>query len=1401
MSGATSPRKSDEPSLQTPKRPPYLYPLPLQPLYEHFGAQLQALRLRTGTKQSQMERYLEPYFQKAGQALLGSQMYAKTERDLRYPLFEELLPVATCLVEELHCRFSALDARDYLQLARKKIESNPRKKSLIEPEQWEKLQAHLKILVNVELNEQVEEGVNTQQEQQERQQLLRFLEQDTSHILGRENDCSDLLSFFQPSLSPRKKVIAVSAMSGVGKSSLLKLLQKRLLASQGAQALDVIVCTFQEGNKEVIQTAQERFDELLAYIYTALVPKQKELSTVPPVKKRIQQTLQAISAHSKPLVIFLDDAQRLMETQGEWCDEWKQFLQGFTSTSHHHATLYVASREWPIWRERESASFLVQKELPTLTTEIGIQVWHNLGFAQEDEKLLRRATELCGNNPRMMELVAQKLNTPDFSFDWDNDGLSSQRGLAHFVEHPHLTGIAPLLEDIIGNTLSEPAKHLLKLLALATVALPPPVVLHVSPSAKPYIHELARASLLSKHPDRLRLLPMVSESATEHLLQTEREALHTLLMQAYQYWLQSGKFQSEQEQAQVVAELLLLLFRYHQLMEAAELLISGGWLCYHFGHGPRLARVCQEVLTNFDWKQSPQQELAANLLYDRLATFRGEKVTTAERAKRYQTLYDRSQEAGIVLPASIVIHLLQFIVFQLADTACFQEAQSLVTAHLTQVTPLREREPFIFASYLYCQAYLSGRWGEYKLQQNQPELPQAKELFENAVLLFKDCIDLLKECERGASPLQRSRAKFKRARRLHNYAYYAKMIEADPSRIEQALEESIALKKNGYASGGSLAVAYAEYAQYLMSIGRYQDAFDQSDQALQEGEQLVQSGYPEAESELAVLQVERGEIHLLVGDLDEAKRLFSLALPHVANAERRKTYSERAKSGLQTIVHLETTLNRKKGESLRGQLDHRWFARYKQIADYDLFEWLAQAGPFVPEEQEPWNKLMESGRIEDLKQLMQKTLQRELRTALGEQRAPHICYPAIPIVTVKQKREDCFTLKRQIEKEETNRIVKQLYLDVLDEQMVVLSMIEAISQGDKEAFTSFNRRLFAIPTPNEMDIAVNELLKVVDRGLREVKTETPSRNILRFLQKHALVPPHYQIREEKQEEKLSPSLLLQQIQQEEAMIPIGIAAQFLESQMQAYGFTGWKVKVDRNAISEFVEANTEELVLPAKDLTPKSLHSVFAHEVECHVLRHANGARSKLALLGHGLVGYSPIEEALAVRYTASAQGKEATVSWLGTLAIGLASGVSNVAGKTLQPLTYSEVFCLLQDYRLLKQLQQGKEEKIAQTEAHRFAQNTCLRIWRGVPAPFSPGICSVKDNTYLHGKLQLDQYLEQHREETVLEQLSVGCISTEHLASCYQLGIIKPVITNKQLARQETFLQSILDLLKKIEK
>src|SRR5437773_12025077 len=102
---------------------------------------------------------------------------------------------------------------------------------------------------------------------------------------------------------------------------------------------------------------------------------------------------------------------------------------------------------------------------------------------------------------------------------------------------------------------------------------------------------------------------------------------------------------------------------------------------------------------------------------------------------------------------------------------------------------------------------------------------------------------------------------YKLARHLNDYAHYARRSRGNFADIEDALQESLELKRQGYTLPISLPITHAEYAQFLAGVGQYQEACEQSDLALHQMEQLVQEGYPTARRERAVLQIERGELH------------------------------------------------------------------------------------------------------------------------------------------------------------------------------------------------------------------------------------------------------------------------------------------------------------------------------------------------------------------------------------------------------------------------------------------------------------------------------------------------------------------------------------------------------------
>ena len=76
-----------------------------------------------------------------------------------------------------------------------------------------------------------------------------------------------------------------------------------------------------------------------------------------------------------------------------------------------------------------------------------------------------------------------------------------------------------------------------------------------------------------------------------------------------------------------------------------------------------------------------------------------------------------------------------------------------------------------------------------------------------------------------------------------------------------------------------------------------------------------------------------------------------------------------------------------------AQLDVRWFKAYQPMVSFDLFTWLAPAGPFTVEEQHEWDQLF--GREDDaarerMATIMALSRDRELAVALEEQREPRL---------------------------------------------------------------------------------------------------------------------------------------------------------------------------------------------------------------------------------------------------------------------------------------------------------------------------------------------------------------------------------------------------------------------------
>ena len=489
------------------------------------------------------------------------------------------------------------------------------------------------------------------------------------------------------------------------------------------------------------------------------------------------------------------------------------------------------------------------------------------------------------------------------------------------------------------------------------------------------------------------------------------------------------------------------------------------------------------------------------------------------------------------------------------------------------------------------------------------------------------------------------------------------------------------------------------------------------------------------------------------------------------------------------------------------QLDARWFKTYKGIISFDLFKWLAHAGPFTSEEQLEWEQLFRQEDDEARKRMatiMATSRDRELALALEERREPRLRYPAIAIDTVRQCIKDLQHLSWEIRTEEQNHIVQQLYLDAIEEQVDVLLMVEATCYGDADAFAFYNSSVYPIPSPREMDFAFSQLLKQLRRGLKRQETAAISAHLLEYIRQRQLLSSSDKLNDSGDEDDQGATPGEHQETtplQERAAIPAPTVKRFFEGVLREYHLDHWQVLIDPAALVTRVEPQIQAILLPETPVPFDKALYLLSHELESHTLRYVAGERSALALLGIGTKGYLATEEGLALHadvMTAKVQNPRApeNISWMGTLATGMACGARLPSGVSIPPHSFRSLFLFLEHYFLLTSVLNGIAQTIeaARERARALAHTRCLRTFRGVPDLNYHGICSVKDNCYVQGYLAIKDAISQHGEE-VLTRLMVGAVALEQLDHLAALGIVTPAVRARWLARDPNLLERITAL------
>jgi tetratricopeptide (TPR) repeat protein len=867
-------------------------------------------------------------------------------------------------------------------------------------------------------------------------------------------------------------------------------------------------------------------------------------------------------------------------------------------------------------------------------------------------------------------------------------------------------------------------------------------------------------------------VPMVAALLRARLSMQQQHDLEEQLVPALTRWLEEGKMGTS-EASGIVAELAALYLKLHHLLKAAELLIRYGWLSFNQGYGPRLARLAQNRMQEFDWHRTEDNECGGLLLHNYLTPFLSKIIASRERMSDYQRIREVAIAEKVQFQAETEVHITHYLMLFALNELRFEEALSFFEVCANRLKSHLVDDRDLQASLLEESTMLFGRWSEHAEEQREEQ--KARAFREQTITLYRQSVTLLSTNEE-LSLLKSNLTKKRLGRSLNSLAYQLYRIGQYDEALK-CIDLSIVLKEQGYVQFGGLVAAYGDKSQILAELGHFQEALHFDEKALKNVQLLANMGHALSQEEIWIYLVNRGCLYLRMGRIDEAERLLQDALPHIH--PRRRVYHMLAKKALEEVEQW-----RQHATLPEHQLDWRWIQRYRDLDAFDAYWWWAQAGPFNEQEQQEWDQLYHPGLDEERKELLggliAQSRQRELVAALSEQREPHFHYPALDIQEVRRRISGMIQLDTEIQQTEPNVIVRRLYHDAIEEETNFLRMIEATYEGDSERFRALNQLVEPEPTFEEMQGALSSLRRVLVQGLTRPDTAKISQHLIQWLSGPLHLSFDFSSNEQEMQE-LRQNETQTHFQPQQTITPQA-AKRFFNAILHESGYDEWQVVIDPKASGPRVDSALRHLYVPDSRLSTERIRHYLAHELAGHVARSVAGERSLLGLLGIGTKGYQPTEEGVAYhqeRLAMALYGKvfDDSGTWFGTLATGFASGVATPPQTFLSLFPFFEALHLL--FRLLEQ--QDKDVQTAQQRARSAAFSRCLRTYRGVPNLEKAGVCFSKDAVYFRGFRQVEDALAQ--DETILDRLSVGKVALEYLPEIQELGLAIPPHPLRDLA------------------
>jgi len=761
--------------------------------------------------------------------------YGKLERGERYPEFEELEPLYQAFSKLLPEPFSSRERDCYLALAQARCSERrrrPKKGYAPTAKDWQDLRTRLASF-EAKASQKgkapyllpVPSASTTPLQIRLSTKVVSLLTYDTSHVIERDRYVEEMMRLWDNG----KRLIITKAISGAGKTRAFYLLLKRIARMQNRWPFYYALSSTSS------QTPDDHLDSLLSLFSSDLrlsSPEDEHLSR----EERMEQIFTELvrcSEQGLRLAVLVDDAHLLLDpSSGVVSAAWQHFFDLWIA-HEHTAMLCLATREWPHWRGRDR-SFLEVLDLEPLSPKAGATIWKRFGFGDVPDTLLEQASRKCGGYPQWIELRASDLDQPLHHFLWPRTGRATFTRPSADNQHTArirawLTqetifdtftdvGAREELAQVFTRELPHEVQQVLDLLAASPLGIPFPLLQQEFDRPELALFELRHRSLVDRdsfEQGRAALVSLAREARQHQLSREQKEQIEQRVTDLYTQWLYNlQQYQDDAEQAALITELIILNIKQGHLLNAAELLITYGWLCALFGHMRRIQRVFDNyVKDNRGKPEDGEHEVGRLLLLHRTSVHTEQKLARSERDRIYQGIYDKVIAGEITLQPHAELEVLQNMLLLYTRNGQLAEASQMFDRTFERLDRTGQMAPDVYASFLFSKARLMSSLSE------RAHSAEALRFIQASANALKESIANWRLCLKDALPLQERYGKFKLARTLNDFACDLRTL-GQVSEAEVAIEESIQIKKANGALPHSLAISLSEYSQTLTAQGR-----------------------------------------------------------------------------------------------------------------------------------------------------------------------------------------------------------------------------------------------------------------------------------------------------------------------------------------------------------------------------------------------------------------------------------------------------------------------------------------------------------------------------------------------------------------------------------------------------